>query len=46
MGIALFFVWQFQFNRQWLPVKTEAMETDIASRMPTWHVAQSLEKES
>ncbi len=45
-GIALFFVWQFQFNRQWLPVKTEAMETDIASRMPTWHVAQSLEKES
>ncbi len=44
-GIALFFVWQFQFNKQWLPIKTEAMETDIENRMQTWHVAQSLEKD-
>lgn len=46
IGIVLFFVWQGQFNKQWLPVKTEAMGTDIATRMPTWHVAQSLEKDS
>ena len=46
IGIVFFFVWQIQFNRQWLPAKTTAMGTDIENRMPTWHVAQSLEKNS
>lgn len=45
LGIALFFVWQIQFNRQWLPIKTEVMGTDIENRLQTWHVAQSLEKD-
>jgi hypothetical protein len=46
IGIIFFFVWQIQFNKQWLPIKTEAMGNDIANRMPTWHVAQTLEKDS
>lgn len=45
-GIVLFFVWQIQFNKEWLPIKTQAMGTDIENRMQTWHVAQSLEKDS
>ncbi len=45
-GIVAVLFWNVQFNRQWLPVKTEAMGTDIANRMPTWHVAQSLENDS
>jgi hypothetical protein len=46
IGIVFFFVWQVQFNKEWLPIKTEAMSADIENRMPTWHVAQSLEKDS
>lgn len=46
IGIVAILFWNVQFNRQWLPVKTEAMGTDIANRMPTWHVAQSLENDS
>lgn len=46
IGIVFFFVWQIQFNKQWLPIKTEAMGTDVANRMQTWYVAQSLEKDS
>lgn len=30
----------------WLPIKANALGTDIENRMPTWHVAQSLEKDS
>jgi hypothetical protein len=45
-GIVAVLFWNIQFNKQWLPIKTEAMGTDIANRMPTWHVAQSLEKDS
>lgn len=45
-GIILVLIWNIQFNRQWLPIKTEAMGTDIENRMPTWHVAQTLEKDS
>jgi uncharacterized membrane protein len=46
IGIVGFLFWNVQFNRQWLPIKTEAMGTDIENRMQTWHVAQSLEKDS
>ncbi len=46
IGIVAVLFWNVQFNKQWLPVKTEAMGTDIANRMPTWHVAQSLENDS
>ena len=45
-GIVLVLIWNIQFNRQWLPIKTEAMGTDIENRLPTWHVAQTLEKDS
>lgn len=44
-GIILLFIWNVQFHKQWLPIKTEAMETDVENRMATWHVAQSLEKD-
>jgi hypothetical protein len=46
IGIVFFFVWQIQFNKEWLPIKTQAMGTDIENRLPTWHVAKSLEKDS
>ncbi len=46
IGIVGFLLWNVQFNRQWLPVKTEAMGTDIENRMQTCYVAQSLEKDS
>ena len=45
-GIVALLFWNVQFNKQWLPIKTEAMGTDIANRISTWHVAQSLEKDS
>jgi hypothetical protein len=46
IGIVGFLFWNVQFNREWLPVKSEAMGTDIENRMQTWHVVQSLEKDS
>lgn len=46
IGIVGFLFWNVQFNRQWLPIKSDAMGTDIENRMKTWHVAQSLEKDS
>ena len=46
IGIVALLFWNVQFNKQWLPIKTEAMGTDIANRISTWHVAQSLEKDS
>ncbi len=39
-------IWSVQFNRVWLPIKTEAMEKEIENRLPTWHFAQTLEKNS
>jgi len=44
LGIVGILIWNVQFNRQWLPVKTEALGTDVENRMNTWHVAQSLDK--
>lgn len=46
IGIVVLLFWYVQFNRQWLSIKTEAMETDIENRLPTWHFAQTLEKDS
>ena len=46
LGIIGILIWNVQFNRQWLPVKTEALGTDVENRMNTWHVAQSLDKNS
>jgi len=46
IGIVALLIWIVQFNRQWLPIKTQAMGNDIEQRLPTWHFAQTLEKES
>jgi hypothetical protein len=46
IGIVAVLIWYVQFNRQWLPIKTEAMGTDIEHRTASWHVAQTLEKDS
>ena len=46
IAIVALLLWNVQFNKQWLPIKTEAMGTDISNRIQTWHVAQSLEKDS
>jgi len=44
--IVLLIFSNIRYNHFWLNMKTEAMGNDIANRMPTWHVAQSLEKDS
>lgn len=44
--IVLLLLSNTNYNHFWLNMKTEAMGNDIANRMPTWHVAQSLEKDS
>jgi hypothetical protein len=44
--IVLLLLSNISYNHFWLNMKTEAMGNDIANRMPTWHVAQSLEKDS
>jgi hypothetical protein len=44
--IVLLLISNIGYNRFWLNMKTEAMGNDIANRMPTWHIAQSLEKDS
>jgi len=46
IGIVALLFWNVQFNRQWLPIKTEAMGSDIENRLLTWHFAQTLEKDS
>lgn len=44
--IVLLLISNIGYNNFWLNMKTEAMGNDIANRMPTWHIAQSLEKDS
>jgi hypothetical protein len=44
--IVLLLISNIGYNHFWLNMKTEAMGNDIANRMPTWHIAQSLEKDS
>ena len=46
IGIVILLIWNVQFHKQWLPIKTDAIETDIENRIATWHVAQTLEKDS
>lgn len=46
LGIALLLLWSVQHNVRWLPIKSQAMGSDIENRMPTWHFAQLLEKDS
>ncbi|MDD4425567.1 MAG: hypothetical protein PHS40_06555 [Mariniphaga sp.] len=46
LGIVVLICWNIDFNRQWLPMKTEAMGNDVKNRMGTWQMAQSLEKDS
>ncbi|MDX9941281.1 MAG: hypothetical protein RBS53_03585 [Bacteroidales bacterium] len=43
--LMLFFI-NIKHHAQWLPIKTQAMGSDITGRMPTWHYAQLLEKDS
>jgi hypothetical protein len=43
---ALFTIgWNIRDHRHWLPIKTHAMQTDVASRMPTWHFVSLLDKQ-
>ena len=44
--IVILLISNIGYNHFWLNMKTEAMGNDIANRMPTWHIAQSLEKDS
>jgi hypothetical protein len=44
-GIVFILVWNVQFHRQWLPIKTNALETEMGNRRATWHAAQSLDKD-
>lgn len=44
--IVLLLISNIGYNNFWLNMKTEAMGNDIANRMPTWHIVQSLEKDS
>jgi hypothetical protein len=44
--IVLLLISNIGYNHFWLNMKTEAMGNDIANRIPTWHIAQSLEKDS
>lgn len=48
INIAIFFLFfiNVRHHAQWLPLKTQAMGTDIENRLPTWHYAQLLEKDS
>lgn len=46
LAILFLFAVNIRHHAQWLPIKTQAMESDIANRMPTWHYAQLLEKDS
>jgi len=44
--IVLLLISNIRYNHFWLNIKTQAMGTDIENRLPTWHVAQSLEQDS
>jgi hypothetical protein len=44
-GIVFILIWNVQFHRQWLPIKTNALETEMENRRATWHAAQSLDKD-
>jgi len=46
IGIAALLFWSVEHNLHWLPIKSQAMGADIENRMPTWHYAQLLEKDS
>jgi hypothetical protein len=46
VGIVALICWNIDFNKQWLPLKTEAMGNDVKNRTATWHIAQSFEKDS
>lgn len=46
IGIAALLIWSVEHNLHWLPIKSQAMGADIENRMPTWHYAQLLEKDS
>lgn len=42
---ALFTIgWNLRDHKHWLPIKTEAMQTDVANRIPTWHFVSLLDK--
>jgi hypothetical protein len=46
IALALMIFLSVEHNLRWLPIKTNAMGTDIENRLPTWHFAQLLEKDS
>jgi len=46
LGVAVLLLWSVNQHLHWLPIKSQAMGSDIENRMPTWHFAQLLEKDS
>lgn len=46
IAIVVLLLSNIKFNRQWLSIKSMAMGNDIEHRLPTWHFAQTLEKDS
>ena len=45
IGIVLLLIGNVQFHKQWLPIKTNALETEMESRRATWHAVQTLNKD-
>ncbi len=46
IGIVALLLWNVNSHRIWLPIKTHAMGSEIQHRLPTWHAASLLEKDS
>lgn len=46
IGIIAYLAWTISNNHQWLPIKSTAIGTNVNIRLNTWHVAQTLEKDS
>ena len=43
--ILTYLTWTFNNNKEWLPIKSNALGTNIKNHQATWHVAQTLEKD-
>jgi hypothetical protein len=46
VAVAVMILLSVEHNLRWLPIKTKAMGSDIENRLPSWHFAQLLEKDS
>ncbi len=41
-----YLAWTYNNHQHWLPIKTTAIGENVNNRLPTWHAAQTLEKDS